>query len=218
MSKVLRISYIYSETLLLFKPYTYSFLSIILKSLKHKIWIDAGLVQFSDSGKIELNNLCREVKLTKPSFYHVYPNWPDSRGTERFFLDMLQELDIRLDKLAKAMSDILDSFPIHESLDKLLKAVENNFVEFKCMAQLSSDFSNVKAQRLFQKHHNILCTNKVRIFQEFYPDLAEETIRLICSSILRSGYIIAKNNKDIKLWRGHVLSVNRQLYQEVYKS
>ena len=186
-------------------------------AMKHKIWIDTGLDQFSDSGKIEINKLCREVKLTKPSFYHVYPNWPDSRGVERFFLDMLQELDRRLDNLEKVMSDILDLSTIHESLDKLLKVIENNFIEFRCLAQLSSDFAEGKAKEIFQKHHHIFCSYKVRIFHEYFPDLSKETAYLLCSSILISGYIIAINNRDVTMWRDHVLSVNEQLYQMVYK-
>lgn len=183
---------------------------------QHIKWLNAGIILFADSGTIEINKLCRKVQLAKPSFYHIYPNWPDSKGKERFFLELLEELDGRLEKMELEMRYKLDLSFIPDTLDNLLKIIENNFVEFRCLAQLSANFEKGKSRELFNKHHNILCDCKVSLFHKFYPELPKETAILVCSSILISGYSIARGDKDEKKWKEHVLSVNKQLYQTVY--
>jgi hypothetical protein len=184
-----------------------------MKATKHKIWIDAGIKQFSNSGKVEINKLCNEVGLTKPSFYHVYPNWPNSRGIDRFLLDLFKELDNRLERMELKMETQFNLSSITDSVDSLLKVIEKNFVEFRCLAQLSGNSEHDESKELFQKHHNFLCQIKLKLFMNFYRDISEETAYLICSSILISGYLIAVGNKDKRKWREHVFSVNKQLYQ-----
>jgi len=184
-----------------------------MKPAKHKIWIDAGIKQFSNSGKVEINKLCKEVGLTKPSFYHVYPNWPNSRGIDRFLLDLFEELDNRLERMELKMDAHFNLSSIPDSLDKLLKIIEKNFVEFRCLAQLSVNFEHNESKELFHKHHDFLCKLKHKLFLNFYREMSEETAYLVCSSILISGYLIAANNTDKRKWREHVLSVNKQLYQ-----
>jgi hypothetical protein len=184
-----------------------------MKPAKHKIWIDAGIKHFSNSGKVEINKLCKEVGLTKPSFYHVYPNWPNSRGMDRFLLDLFKELDNRLVRMELELEAQFNISSISDSVDILLKIIERNFVEFRCLAQLSGNSEHNVSKELFHKHHNFLCLLKQRLFINFYREMSEETAYLICSSILISGYVIAAHDMDKRKWREHVLSVNKQLYQ-----
>ena len=187
-----------------------------MKPSKHKIWIDAGIKHFSRSGTVEINKLCKEVGLAKPSFYHVYPNWPDSRGIDRFLLDLFKELDNRLERMESELETHTNLSSISDSVDILLQIIEKNFDEFRCLAQLSGKSEHKVSKELFHKHHNFLCRLKQRVFINFYREMSEETAYLISSSILISGYVIAASDLDKRKWREHVLSVNMQLYKLVY--
>lgn len=177
-----------------------------------KLWINAGLICFADTGRIELNKICRKVGITKPSFYYIYPNSVESRGTDLFFLDIIRELDQRLHKLEKLMCDVLDSYPNTERVNGCLMAIEKYYVEYRCLAQLSIPFENVKVQKVFQKHHDNLCTIKMRIFHDFYSNMPDEKALIFCSCIIQSGYLIAIASSDIKLWKDHVFLINKRLY------
>lgn len=177
-----------------------------------KLWINAGLICFADTGRIELNKICRKVGFTKPSFYYIYPNSVKSRGTNLFFLDIIRELDQRLHKLEKLMYDGLDSYSNTERVNACLMTIEKYYVEYRCLAQLSIPFENSIAQKVFQKHHDNLCAIKMRVFNNYYSNMPDEKALIFCSCIIQSGYLIAIACSDFKLWRDHVLFINKRLY------
>jgi hypothetical protein len=179
-----------------------------------KLWINAGLICFADTGRIEINKICRKVRFTKPSFYYIYPNSVKSRGTDLFFIDIIRELDQRLDNLEKLMYDCLDSHSNTERVVGCLMAIEKYYVEYRCLAHLSIPSDNVKAQKVFQKHHDNLCVIKIRIFHDFYSNMPNRKALIICSCIIQRGYLIAMVSPDIKLWKDHVFYINKRLYLE----
>ena len=185
-------------------------------SSNFKLLVDTGLINFSGTGRIELNKICRKSGLSKPSFYHIYPNSSEIRGTELLFLDIIHELNERLGKLLKLLFDILDSDPETDAPQKMLTAIEKYYIEFRGLSHLSLLQENIESQIVYQKFHNNLCTIKLRVFHDFYKNLPKEKALIICSSILKSGYSIASINPSFKIWKDHVISINKELYFSNY--
>jgi len=66
------------------------------------LWIEAGIKVLSDSGKIELNKICKKRGKFKSSFYNIYPNFAYCPPTLQFpdSTSYLSQLEIREHKIA----------------------------------------------------------------------------------------------------------------------
>jgi len=101
------------------------------------LWIEAGIKVFSETGKIELNKICKERGKFKSSFYNIYPNLEDSKGLDRFEEDLLkqhEEMVIQFFHKWKKMVKVYNDF--HKSIDECIPLILEYIDYHRCTAQI----------------------------------------------------------------------------------
>jgi len=156
-------------------------------------WIHAGIKVLGRNGKLELNSVCRERGKFRPSFYHIYPNFEDSKGLDRFEDDVLQHHE-------RVMLAFFGSnrriYILYDDYHKAIQACVDLLADFldyhKCSAQirkLSETNQKMKAywDRLYPEYLKIVNEfNKVYKFPED-PLINDHAIRLMFDAFLTSS-------------------------------
>jgi len=89
-------------------------------------WIKAGIKVLARTGKIELRELCREHGKAMSSFYNVYPNNEDSRGMDRYTIDLLQYHRRIIGAFFEQMNKIFIDYDLPIVIDEVV----NKLIEF----------------------------------------------------------------------------------------
>jgi len=107
-------------------------------------WIEAGIKILAETGKIELNAVCRERGRSKSSFYHIYPNQEFSRGLDRYENDLFLHHE-RV--LADVFRQIRKIYIIYSQTPELITEMVVKLGEFH-------DYHRCSAQIRRQARHN----------------------------------------------------------------
>ena len=129
-------------------------------------WIHAGIRVLARTGKLELNEVCRERGKFKPSFYHIYPNFEDSRGMDRFIDDVLQHHQ----RILLAFFDsIRRLYILYSDMDKTVHGIVDLLAEYldyhKCSALLrNSSQTDPKMEKYWER----IYPEYIKVINEFY--------------------------------------------------
>ena len=125
-------------------------------------WIHTGIKVLARTGKLELNEVCRERGKFKPSFYHIYPNFEDSRGVDRFEEDVLQHHErVILDFFESTRRIYILYGDYHKAIQSSVEQIADFLDYHKCSAQirnLSQSDQKMKAywDRLYPTYIDII--------------------------------------------------------------
>jgi len=158
---------------------------------KELSWIEAGIKVLARTGKLELRELCRERGKAMSSFYSIYPNYEDSRGLDRYMIDLLQHHQKILDVFMEQMDKVFIDNDMPEVIEKIFVKI----YEFKdyngCSARIRN-LAETGGNPLFLSYWNkirILYKDKIKLFYEIHevPEdliLDEHEIRLGLDGLL----------------------------------
>lgn len=99
-------------------------------------WIKTGIEYFADTGKLELNAICKKMGKSKSSFYHIYPNFADSRGFDRYLKDVLDHHERTMSAYYKQIKKMFVVYDLPEAIDEILALAEKYLVYQAFIAQL----------------------------------------------------------------------------------
>jgi len=128
---------------------------------KATVWIIGGINLFAETGKIELNTLCKSVGKSKSSFYHIYPNFTDSRGFDRYLNDVIQHHKRIINAYNKQIRKMFIIYDWPEIVDEILELAKTKLAYQAFSAQL---------RRL---------NNKSPELEEYSIEVYDENIKLI---------------------------------------
>ena len=133
---------------------------------KELSWIEAGIKVLARTGKLELRELCRERGKAMSSFYSIYPNYEDSRGLDRYMIDLLQHHKKILDVFMEQIDKVIIDNDMPEVIEKIyLKIWEFN--DYNACSARIRHLAEAKDDQLFISYWeeiNPLYKNKIKLF------------------------------------------------------
>jgi len=180
-------------------------LTQIIESMDNKAtsWIEFGIKILAETGKIELNTICKENGKSKSSFYSIYPNDEKSKGLERFEKDLLKRHEEVLRDFFDQTRSVFEVYDISEVIERFIENLEEYYFYHCCSAhvrRISVVDDEMKEYWLeLQKEYLELISSLYKIYDlPQNPTLDEHELRLILDSLLTSTREeFSKDGKEI---------------------
>ena len=128
-------------------------------------WIHAGIKVLSRTGKLELNEVCRERGKFKPSFYHIYPNDDNSRGLDRFEKDLLNHHKGVLLEFFEQTRKMYIIYTMPEIIEEFVNKLEEYYHYHCCSAHIRK---LAQADDEIKEYWDNLYTEYLSLFNDFY--------------------------------------------------
>ena len=99
-------------------------------------WIKKGIEHYIENRNIKLNDLCKSVGLSKTSFYNIYPNFENSKGFDRYKLDLIGFIDYKLLTIFGKLVELIEVSSAENMHKIFAEGCFQNYKYFKCLALL----------------------------------------------------------------------------------
>lgn len=164
-------------------------------------WLKTGVEVFADTGKLELNTICKKIGKSKSSFYNIYPNLADSRGFDRYIKDVIEHHERVMAAYNKQLREMFVIYGLPEIIDEVGRLEEKQLVYLAFTAQLRrvSDKSpelQAYCDRAINEDFKV-----VHEFWEFYNIQEDEIMDDLEMRLLYDSYLNYKDEDFLKDFR-----------------
>jgi hypothetical protein len=161
-------------------------------------WLETGLEYFTRTGKVDLNQISKQLGLSKSSFYNIYVTENGRKPLEKYRDDVLDELERRLDAILTLGKQLTYDNPVPESYRMGLEVIRKNYIVYRAIGQFAIMPNDKRAFGIYEKIQGKLYPLIQHNIKRMYPNISDVLLKTIVTGLLYAAtlFMVHEPNPD----------------------